>query len=202
MGYQNGTSFGKERKISKYTENYCHPFWGGSLIIQQYMNGYSEGYYNIIVTQYQPDDFEHYLNECEIIYDKKKMNGKYQVGSGRIVTFTHDTPFINNSILHNSEFVKEDFSLKESNDTLRTANGELLDTKFSYNSLVSLPDMEVPVIGAETDIKFTNDGRIDKAYIFKAVRDKCEKIITKKENLLMLPMFRHLEERLSSRVEA
>ena len=26
------------------------------------------------------------------------MNGKYQVGSGRIVTFTHDKPFINTSI--------------------------------------------------------------------------------------------------------
>ncbi|MBE6705117.1 MAG: hypothetical protein E7583_07640 [Ruminococcaceae bacterium] len=109
------------------------------------------------------------------------MNGKYQVGSGRVVTFTHDTPFINNSILHNSEFVKEDFSLKESNDTLRTANGELLDTKFSYNSLVSLPDMEVPVIGSETDIKFTDDGRIDKAYIFKTVRDMCERIVTSKK---------------------
>ena len=25
------------------------------------------------------------------------MNGKYQVGSGRVVTFTHDTPFIGNN---------------------------------------------------------------------------------------------------------
>ncbi len=76
---------------------------------RQYMNGYNEGYYNIIVTQYQPDSFDSYLDECEIIYDKKKMNGKYQVGSGRVVTFTHDTPFIDNSISHNSGFVKEDF---------------------------------------------------------------------------------------------
>ena len=26
------------------------------------------------------------------------MNGKYQVGSGRVVTFTHDTPFIEDSL--------------------------------------------------------------------------------------------------------
>ena len=31
------------------------------------------------------------------------MNGKYQVGSGRIVTFTHDTPFIDNSIPDSGE---------------------------------------------------------------------------------------------------
>ena len=37
----------------------------------------------------------HYLNNNEIVYDKRKMNGKYQVGSGRIVTVTRDTPFIN-----------------------------------------------------------------------------------------------------------
>ena len=65
---------------------------------KQYMNGYNEGFYNIIVTQYEPDDFTKYLEETEIVYDKKKMNGRYQVGSGRVVTFTHDTPFINDSV--------------------------------------------------------------------------------------------------------
>ena len=67
------------------------------------MNGYADGYYNIIVTQYEPDDFQKYLNDCEIVYSKKEMNGKYQVGSGRIVTVTHDTPFISNSIAHSAE---------------------------------------------------------------------------------------------------
>ena len=31
------------------------------------------------------------------------MNGKYQVGSGRIVAIAHDTPFITNSILDSDE---------------------------------------------------------------------------------------------------
>jgi hypothetical protein len=64
----------------------------------QYMNGYNSSYYNIIVTQYEPDDFQDYLSKCEVVYDKTKMNGKYQVGSGRVVTVTHDTPFIEDII--------------------------------------------------------------------------------------------------------
>jgi len=43
-------------------------------------------------------NLEKYLGKNEVVFDKKAMNGKYQVGSGRIVTFTHDTPFIDNSI--------------------------------------------------------------------------------------------------------
>ena len=58
------------------------------------MNGYDQGLYNIVVTQYEPDDLQDYLSKNEVVYDKKEMNGKYQVGSGRIVTVTHDTPFI------------------------------------------------------------------------------------------------------------
>ena len=43
------------------------------------------------ILRYLPDDI---LTKNKIVYDKKKMNGKYQVGSGRIVTITHDNPFI------------------------------------------------------------------------------------------------------------
>ena len=70
------------------------------------MNGYKEGYYNIIVTQYDPDNFKKYLSDSEIVYNKKEMNGRYQVGSGRVVTFTHNTPFINTSISNPSKSVK------------------------------------------------------------------------------------------------
>ena len=34
------------------------------------------------------------------------MNGKYQVGSGRIMAFTHDIPFINNTLIQTVESVK------------------------------------------------------------------------------------------------
>lgn len=64
----------------------------------QYMNGYNEGFYNIIVTEFEPDDLDAYLKKNTIIYDKKKMNGNYQVGSGRIVAFTHDSPFIDENV--------------------------------------------------------------------------------------------------------
>ena len=71
---------------------------------EPYMNGYNAGCYNIIVTQYEPDDFKDYLSKCEVVYDKTKMNGKYQVGSGRIVTVTHDTPFIEDIIPQKAKF--------------------------------------------------------------------------------------------------
>ena len=74
----------------------------------QYMNGYEGGYYNIVVTQYEPDDFQKYLNDNEVVYDKKEMNGKYQVGSGRIVTVTHDTPFIEDIIPQDPDSVKRE----------------------------------------------------------------------------------------------
>ncbi len=80
---------------------------------QQYMNGYNEGYYNIVVTQFEPDDLSKYLANNEVVYDKKKMNGKYQVGSGRIVTFTHDTPFINDTIPQPNKKVNTKMSLSE-----------------------------------------------------------------------------------------
>lgn len=37
------------------------------------------------------------INSVKAYAKQKKMNGKYQVGSGRVVTFTHDTPFIENN---------------------------------------------------------------------------------------------------------
>ena len=47
------------------------------------------------------------------------MNGKYQVGSGRIVTVTHDTPFIDDTIQQASSSVKENLS-----DTQNQARGK------------------------------------------------------------------------------
>ena len=53
---------------------------------------------------YEPDDLKGYLGNNEVVYDKTKMNGKYQVGSGRIVTVTHDTPFIEDIIPQKAKF--------------------------------------------------------------------------------------------------
>lgn len=43
----------------------------------------------------------------KIFLRQKEMNGKYQVGSGRIVAITHDIPFIGHIILRNRENVKQ-----------------------------------------------------------------------------------------------
>ena len=54
------------------------------------------------------------MERNEVVYDKTKMNGKYQVGSGRIVTVTHDTPFIEDIIPQTDESVKREFSDRDS----------------------------------------------------------------------------------------
>ena len=48
------------------------------------------------------------------------MNGRYQVGSGRVVTVTHDTPFIEDIIPQDSEIVNKKFSTDDS-------DGEIAD---------------------------------------------------------------------------
>ena len=115
--------------ISQQKKNYKH---------RNYMNGYEAGYYNVVVTQFEPDDLASYLKNNEIVYDKKKMNGKYQVGSGRIVTFTHDTPFINNSI-PNSEQKSNTFSKKSSEKIPKERHALDLD----YLEAVNRGDMQI-----------------------------------------------------------
>ena len=60
----------------------------------QYMNGYEGGLYNVVVTTYNPDDMQSYLDNPKnvIIYDKKK--GLSEVGSGsKLPSHLTDKPF-------------------------------------------------------------------------------------------------------------
>lgn len=93
---------------------------------EMYMNGYNSGYYNIIVTQYEPDSLAKYLKGCVIVYDKQKMNGKYQVGSGRVVTVTHDTPFIKDTVSQNDPGVNPN---SETGSSLNGNDGILLQDR-------------------------------------------------------------------------
>lgn len=59
-----------------------------------------------------------YLDDCIVIYDKNKTNGEYQVGSGRVMTVTHDSPFANDIVSQsNAESQEENIrkSLKDIN---------------------------------------------------------------------------------------
>lgn len=97
-----------------------------------YMNGYEGGYYNIIVTQHELDDLQSYLNNNTVVYDKKKTNGKYQVGSGRIVTVTHDTPFVEDIIPQAAHSVNRKFSISEENSS---------DIRYSIDETPETPDV-------------------------------------------------------------
>ena len=83
---------------------------------------YEGGYYNVIVTQYELDDLKSYLNNNTVVYDKKKTNGKYQVGSGRIVTVTQNTPFVEDIVPQIDESVKRKFSPKQQSFKKRAFN--------------------------------------------------------------------------------
>ncbi|MDD6266142.1 MAG: hypothetical protein PUB34_07585 [Clostridia bacterium] len=90
--------------------------------------GYDKGFYNIIVTQYEPDSLKQYLNDNTVIYNKKTMNGKYQVDSGRVVASAHDMPFIANAIIpENSDLStennKKNKSIPRRNQTKWSENG-------------------------------------------------------------------------------
>ena len=65
----------------------------------------TSAFYELADTDAELQIVEKYRSEIDGIddYDKKKMNGKYQVGSGRVVAITHDTPFISNSIRDSAE---------------------------------------------------------------------------------------------------
>lgn len=95
----------------------------------QYMNGYDAGYYNIIVTEFEPDNLKAYLKGCEIVYDKSKMNGKYQVGSGRVVAITHDIPFITDTVAQSDSGVKKNSS--------RDSDGGMSNRQLLANTLES-----------------------------------------------------------------
>ena len=92
------------------------------------------------------------------------MNGNYQVGSGRIVAVTHDTPFITNSILDSSEKINpkeenggifvcsysaertEEFSTRQTLhaavNTRKGANGELFIDSIPDSGEKSKPSEE------------------------------------------------------------
>ena len=76
------------------------------------------------------DDLKGYLERNEVVYDKTKMNGKYQVGSGRIVTVTHDTPFIEDIVPQSTSKVNTKLSLSLSG-YVPTATKEELEAELN-----------------------------------------------------------------------
>lgn len=120
---------------------------------EQYMNGYNVGYYNIIVTEYEPDDLASYLAKNEVVYDKQTMNGNCQVGSGCIITFTHDTPFI----------------VQEDNTTSESKSQEVSDKKLDSDRDTSL-DPRTLLTNALESVAVTDD---EKTFL-KAYKDQID----------------------------
>ena len=60
------------------------------------------------------------------------MNGKYQVGSGRVVAFTHDTPFTNGIISQDSGKVNSELSRKSKDLAESESEGVETDARAEY----------------------------------------------------------------------
>jgi len=90
----------------------------GAFIYDQYLNGYNGGEYNIVVTAFDPDDFNAYLSESEIIYKK----GETGVGSGRGFPSRTETPFDGSNISSGEENVNgRQNSLRGSQNIIESA---------------------------------------------------------------------------------
>ncbi len=119
-----------------------------------YMNGYDGGYYNIIVTQHELDDLQSYLNGTTVVYDKKKTNGKYQVGSGRVVTVAHDTPFVEDIIPQAADSVNRKFSISEENSSESPDVSENAPELTDRELLLTMAEQ---LVGSEEENKILSD---------------------------------------------
>ena len=84
------------------------------------------------------------------------MNGKYQVGSGRVVTFTHDTPFIDDSLSHNFKFVNKDFLSKKATTRREQLRGSCLWQAYKNKTNV-IPRGDFINYDTDWNIKSTSD---------------------------------------------
>lgn len=129
-----------------------------------YMNGYEGGYYNIIVTQHELDDLQSYLKNNTVVYDKKKTNGKYQVGSGRIVTVTHDTPFVEDIVAQSDDSVNRKFSISEENSSDIRYSIDETPENADVSESRDLTDREILGMALEGAVQNEEEWKIVKSY--------------------------------------
>lgn len=111
-----------------------------------------------------------------MIYDKQKMNGKYQVGSGRIVTITQDTPFANNAT------TPTDTRQAEISET--EINGDKVQRSSHPNDTISNEEL------LSDAIRLVEEGHIrpskDESNTLASLKDTVQTLTTKKMELALL----------------
>lgn len=129
-------------------------------IAAEYANGYSGGLYNMIVTTYNPDSIQGYLERNEIIYTKKE--GVLPRGSGRKMAVALEQVPSTDTISQNDQSVKEQFSMRETVDGARfssrdSVGRELTEAQQDYfaDSAVRDENGALQVMYHATDSDFT-----------------------------------------------
>lgn len=115
-----------------------------------YANGYSGGLYNMIVTTYNPDSIQGYLERNEIIYTKKE--GVLPRGSGRKMAVALEQAPSTDNISQNDQSVKKQFSMRETVEETRDllALHNLTDENLkSVLELGGFPMPSIAVVKAE-----------------------------------------------------
>lgn len=119
-------------------------------IAAEYANGYSGGLYNMIVTTYNPDSIQGYLEHNEIIYTKKE--GVLPRGSGRKMAVALEQAPSTDNISQNDQSVKKQFSMRETVEETRDllALHNLTDENLkSVLKLGGFPMPSIAVVKAE-----------------------------------------------------
>lgn len=119
-------------------------------IAAEYANGYSGGLYNMIVTTYNPDSIQGYLERNEIIYTKKE--GVLPRGSGRKMAVALEQAPSTDNISQNDQSVKKQFSMRETVEETRDllALHNLTDENLkSVLELGGFPMPSIAVVKAE-----------------------------------------------------
>ena len=135
-----------------------------------YMNGYDGGYYNIIVTQHELDDLQSYLDGTTVVYDKKKTNGTYQVGSGRVVTVTHDTPFVEDIVPQPEAPVKA--SMENSPENIYDTEGGVMIDPVTYDDNGNVIPLSERFKEDDSDIRYSIDETPENADVSDSAFDE------------------------------
>lgn len=124
--------------------------FGAKEIDAGYANGYSGGLYNMIVTTYNPDSLQGYLEGNEIIYTKKE--GVLPRGSGRKMAVALEQAPSTDNVSQNDQSVKKQFSMRETVEETRDllALHNLTDENLkSVLELGGFPMPSIAVVKAE-----------------------------------------------------
>ena len=105
-----------------------------------YMNGYEGGTYNVLVTAFNPDNLQGYLENNEVIYDKKK--DAPQRGSGSILpSHLNGSPFAD-IITRDDREINRNSALGTTTEQIDALNKRIKALELQYQQALEEAELE------------------------------------------------------------